>query len=77
MKISNNKKWLLRALPALLGAAGGAVCGYLYYLYVGCSTGSCAITSNPYNSVMYFAAFGALIGFILTPSKSKKGEQDE
>ena len=32
--------------PAALTLAGG-VGGWLYYRYVGCATGTCAITSNP------------------------------
>ncbi len=39
--------------------AVGAIGGYLYYHFVGCSTGSCAITGNPYAST----AFGGLLGF--------------
>ena len=32
--------------PAALTLAGG-VGSWLYYRYVGCATGACAITSNP------------------------------
>jgi urea transporter len=39
----------------------GGIGGYLYYHFVGCSSGSCGITSNPYSSVL----FGAAIGFFL------------
>ena len=40
----------------LLGALGG----YLYYRYVGCSSGACPITSNPFFSVLYGALLGAV-----------------
>ena len=35
--------------PAALTLAGGVggVGGWLYYRYVGCAAGACAITSNP------------------------------
>jgi hypothetical protein len=46
-----------QALPVLLGAAGG----FLYYKFIGCKTGVCPITSNPWVSTLY----GALIGFLI------------
>jgi hypothetical protein len=51
--------WAGRVFPVLLGAAGG----FLYYRFVGCKTGTCPITSNPWISTLY----GALIGFMMTP----------
>ena len=39
---------------------GGTV-GFLYYHFVGCSSGTCAITSNPYASI----GFGAFLGYFL------------
>ena len=49
--------WAGRVLPVALGAAGG----FLYYRFVGCKTGACLITSNPWMSTIY----GALIGFLM------------
>lgn len=54
-------KWSKRILPVVLGAVGG----FLYYNYVGCVTGTCAITSNPWLSTGY----GALIGAVFTSWK--------
>jgi hypothetical protein len=39
---------------------GGGV-GYAYYRFVGCSSGSCPITSNPYSSIIYGMVLGGLI----------------
>ena len=39
----------------------GGFIGYLYYYFVGCYSGTCAITSNPVNSVIYGAALSGLL----------------
>lgn len=44
-----------------VGIALGALGGWLYWHYFGCTTG-CAITSSPVNSSLY----GALMGGLLT-----------
>ena len=56
MKKFLNKNWLY-----LVGAFVGAIAGYIYYKQVGCSTGTCMITSKPLNSTVYFAIMGALV----------------
>jgi C4-dicarboxylate transporter len=43
-----------------LGIAIGALAGYAYYFYVGCASGTCAITSKPFN-----ALYGAVMGGLL------------
>ena len=53
-----------------LGIAIGALAGYLYWKYVGCLSGSCAITSNPLNSTLYGSAMGGL--FLSIFKKDKK-----
>ncbi len=55
-----------------IGIVVGAIAGYLYYFYVGCATGTCAITSKPLNSTLYGAVMGGLIFnmFIKSPKKS-------
>jgi hypothetical protein len=39
----------------------GAVGGYLYYAFVGCASGTCAITSSPTISTLYGALMGGLL----------------
>lgn len=55
------KRWLQTNKLYFIGALIGALAGFLYWKYVGCVTGTCAITSNPYRSTIYFAFFGALV----------------
>ena len=58
-----NKK-ILRFFPlvSLIGLILGTVGGYLYYSLIGCSSGSCAITSNLWMSSLWGAAMGYLLG---------------
>ena len=45
-----------------LGAISiGALGGFAYYKLIGCSSGVCPITSNPWSSTIY----GALMGLVL------------
>lgn len=45
----------------IIGVILGAISGYLYYYYVGCANGTCAITSKPVNSTLYGALMGGLL----------------
>ena len=50
----------------------GMIGGYMYYTFIGCVSGSCPITSNPWLSTLYGGVIGAL--FIPTISQNKKKE---
>lgn len=68
MKKLNNKKFFIR----LAGILPGALSGFLYYSKVGCVSGGCFITSNPYISTLYGAFFGYLISdFFIGKTKSE------
>ena len=57
----------------VIGAIIGAITGYLYYKYVGCSSGTCRITSKPLNSTLYFALIGGLLfNMFVKNTKTKK-----
>lgn len=55
------KKWINANMFYIIGSILGAIAGYLYWKLIGCSSGSCAITSKPLNSTIYGAVMGALI----------------
>ena len=59
-----------------IGLVLGAIGGYLYYFYIGCSSGSCAITSKPLNSTVYGMVMGGLALDMINDfkTKSKKDE---
>ena len=59
--------WVKRALVILAGATGG----YAYYYFIGCLSGTCPITSNPYISTAYGALVGGLAGWTGNPKKQK------
>lgn len=45
----------------LVGAAVGAGIGYLMYRFVGCRTGACPITANPWTAMFVWGLVGALL----------------
>jgi xanthine/uracil permease len=58
------KKYILK----IIGILVGSVAGFFYYHFIGCSSGTCPITSNPYITV----AYGALLGYLLFDMFRKK-----
>ena len=49
------------------GVIIGGIVGFLYNHFVGCASGSCGITSNPFSSVL----FGSAMGFFIVNSPCK------
>ncbi len=54
-----NIHWLKLGVFLALGALGG----FAYYYFIGCASGTCAITSNPYISTGYGALMGAVLSW--------------
>jgi hypothetical protein len=48
-------------LMMMIGAVVGGGLGFAYYKFVGCSTGACPLTSNPFISTIYGMVVGALV----------------
>lgn len=51
------KRHWLTILGVIIGAGGG----FAYWHFIGCSSGSCPITSNPYISMIWGALMGGLL----------------
>ena len=66
------KKFVKKHLLAIVGLSVGAIAGYFYWQQVGCISGTCAITSNPYNSTIYGAVMGGLLFSIFQKTKIKQ-----
>lgn len=55
-----------------IGLALGLIGGYLYYRFVGCVSGTCPITSNPWISMLWGAMIGYLASDMFTPKTQEK-----
>jgi hypothetical protein len=62
------KNLISNYIISIIGVMLGALGGYLYYFFIGCSSGSCAITSNPINSILY----GGVMGYLLFSTFERK-----
>jgi hypothetical protein len=67
---SKLKKYRLTILGTILGAIGG----YSYYYFVGCASGTCAITSSPLNSTIYGIFMGGLLFNMIESEIQKKSK---
>ncbi|MDZ7264247.1 MAG: DUF6132 family protein [candidate division KSB1 bacterium] len=57
---------------AIATVIGGSV-GYAYYHFIGCQSGTCPITSNPWISTSY----GALLGFVLVLGRTNRKNHEK
>lgn len=71
------KKWFNNNKLYLVGAVLGAIAGFLYWPMVGCSSGTCMITSKPFNSTLYGAMMGSLLFGLFTKESKKKVLKEE
>ena len=66
---SNSSTWSSTFSQAC-AVIGPGIAGFLYYHFVGCASGTCAITSNPYMSVI----MGGFFGFFMVNSPCSRGK---
>lgn len=62
-------QFIRKNILPIVGVFVGAIAGFLYWKYVGCLSGTCAITSKPFNSSAYGALMGALLFSMFMPQK--------
>jgi phage shock protein E len=62
-------KFIYLSKITIIGVIFGAIGGYLYSHFIGCSSGSCAITSKPMNSTLYGAM---MFGLLFSMFKNEK-----
>ncbi len=61
----NKKAYLITGIGIIVGLTAG----YLYYYFIGCVSGACAITSKPLNSSLYGGLMGGLLFNIFVKEK--------
>lgn len=61
--------------PTLIGVVAGLAGGYLYYTEIGCKSGGCPITSNPWMTTIWGGVMGYLVGdmFVKKNTNDQKG----
>lgn len=60
------KRYIKKGIAVVLGM----ITGFGYYFFIGCSTGTCAITGNPYISTIY----GGIMFYLIYTVFEKKSE---
>ena len=63
-----SKKLIIILSGIILGGIGG----YVYYIKIGCVSGTCPLTSNPYLTILWGMVFGYLIADIIGGKKKAK-----
>lgn len=71
------KNFLLKHWLKIAGPIVGALAGYIYYVKVGCLSGTCPITSDPTSSMLYGALMGYLIFSMFSKSSKKEKAEDK
>lgn len=64
----------MKYLKWIIGIIAGSAVGFGYWFYIGCNSGTCAITSSPINSSIYGALMGVLL--VNTFSGNRKEKTD-
>jgi len=71
------KKWFIQRKTYILIAAIGALGGFLYWKFVGCESGTCAITSVWWRTTIYGGVMGWLLGGMLNDKLRKQKNDNE
>lgn len=59
--IGRKGNWVFVMMRLLLGVIIGGLLGYGVYRYIGCSSGACPITANPWISTLFGIAIGTIL----------------
>jgi hypothetical protein len=68
-----SKRNLIRLTGVVLGILGG----YIYYITIGCSGGTCPITSNPFMSILWGGLLGYLVADLFNKPQKKETNNNQ
>lgn len=71
------KHFFKKNIITIIGALLGAVAGFFYWKYVGCTNGTCYIQSNPYRMTLWATMMGAALGNLVQPLIQNKKQQNK
>ncbi len=63
--------WIKKKRLSVVLLVVGALCGFLYWKFVGCSTGTCPLKSHWYTMTLYGMLMGWLIGDLISSFSGK------
>jgi hypothetical protein len=69
------KKWMLKNKFIVAGVVLGGIGGYAWYHFIGCTNGTCLISSKPLNSTLYFGLMGGLFMSIFKKNSNGNTKQ--
>ena len=70
------KSWIIKKKMAIMLTFMGAIVGYCYWYFVGCESGTCAITSVWYRTTIYGAIMGWLVGDMINDKLKNKTNEN-
>ena len=71
------KNWISKKRYTIIATIVGGIFGYLYWNFIGCSSGSCAITSVWWRSTIYGIIMGWLLGDLINDKIRIKANRNE
>lgn len=66
------KTYIKKSRLTIIGVIAGSLGGYLFWLYIGCMSGTCPITSSPLNSAIFGSVIGGLVFSMFETNKNKQ-----
>jgi hypothetical protein len=69
------RNWINKRRISVIFLLMGGILGFLYWKFVGCSTGSCPIKSHWYTMTLYGLIMGWLVGDLIASFKAKKQKE--